>query len=1142
MADELVVYEFQARVDDAVANLTRLQKSWDSISSKVTVSSVKNAFNSASKYANRASGYFRHLSRELSNVHRNTSLVSKAMQALVGVKLGQWLAESTKSAIDYTETLNLFTVAMKDSIDTANEFVDTVSEMYGLDPKWLMDATGMFYEMAYAVNMPDKAARKLSTSLTALSVDLSSLFNVDAKTVSDNITSGIRGMSRAVVKYGMDVRATTVEQYALTLGITENYETMNEASREILRYLVMVKQARDATGDFAKTIESPANQLRVLKDQIVQVGRAIGNIVLNYLAPMLSVINGIVMAIKVMIQVFSALLGISYDASGITSGLAGGASSADDLASGIGAAGSAADKTKKKIQNMLAPFDELNIIQENDVSGAAGGGAGGAGGVSWGEVDPKLLAALDATQYKLEEVRMKALDVRDAILEFFGITPDGDSWVYSPDLFEKNLKEKFPQWEKTITALFDVDYSEIKTQLGNIWGTLKEIAGLTFGVIADDFERMFGVTPDEALSSFITNLPQNLASINEWLQANKETIAAVLARVLELYVAWRVFLTAAPLLAAAFGAVSTALGVLGSIFGAFSALVAPIAATFAGVKAAILAFAGAVATTSGGIGALTGQLALAGTTSSTLTGTVAALATQFAGPLAAAITAVQAVGAALFVGGFIEWAASSEEFQAIMQRVWETIGSIFTHFGELFNAVKDSFVAGCNFMAENFGFVYEAIANIISQLLVAFDNIIVFLTGVFQGDWKKAFAALGNIFISALNILGSAGAAIANALIKIINSAVDLIINGVIGAINSLIDGIAGVLSFVGIDLSVRIPEVPEIPPVVYTPIPTVPFATGGVVTGPTNALIGEGKYNEAVIPLGNSPQLKAMLQQFAEISAKVLTNGATGTSTTNGMNTPMSGGSGNDTWGNFETSMLSSFNEHFSSMESDKFSYASYQMLSKLNESLTATTEDTDWVSTGNAIRDALLSLDWETTLSPVADKIATTLKSLVEPKVESIVSSISASVNSALSSAVGGGGGGDKGYGKFDGVAMPPVLSNPKKFWSSNPSYKGWSNKMKDGHFTFGAPMATGGVVTSPTRAFIGEGLYDEAVIPLGNSPQMLDLLNKFAEVSANSRNSEPVEVRVFIGDKEWDAFTYESVERGRDLVGASVYKERS
>ena len=272
---------FEVVTDEAVRELEALSRGFNSLSTGFKkLSSLGNSF-----------------SRTMHTGASSIKKLTTAASALSGVALGKVFADATKEAIDYYETLNLFQVAMKGSIEQGNEFINTISEWYGLDPKNLMQYTGIFYEMAYAVGAPDKAAQQLSTSLTALSVDLASLFNMDVERVANNLTSGMRGMSKAVVKYGLDLRAATVEAYANSLGITQQYESMNEASREILRYLVAVKQARDATGDFARTVEQPANQLRILKEQMSQFGRAVGTFIIQPLQNVLSVINGFVMAI-----------------------------------------------------------------------------------------------------------------------------------------------------------------------------------------------------------------------------------------------------------------------------------------------------------------------------------------------------------------------------------------------------------------------------------------------------------------------------------------------------------------------------------------------------------------------------------------------------------------------------------------------------------------------------------------------------------------------------------------------------------------------------------------------------------------------------------------------------------------------------
>lgn len=346
--------------------------------------------------------------------------VHSVLCSVVGVfsayKIGKLFASAAEAASDMAESINLFTVAMKDSIAEGNIFINTVSEMYGLDPTNLMQYTGVFYEMAYAVGVPTEAAANLSMQLTSLTTDLASLWNYDFDKVAENLTSGVRGMTRAVVKYGMDVRNTTVEAYARSIGVTENFETMNEASREILRFLVMAKQATDSMGDLAATIEQPANQMRILKEQTLQLGRVFGRYLINMFAPVLPVLNGIIMALRLILEAIADFIGIWNGLSPRTDDVT---TSMDDAATGVSGVGDAAGDAAKKLKDLVAPFDELNILAENTSSSL--GGVSGGMGLGTDLVDPRILAELDKVDVKLQEVRMRAHDVRDAFLEFFGL-------------------------------------------------------------------------------------------------------------------------------------------------------------------------------------------------------------------------------------------------------------------------------------------------------------------------------------------------------------------------------------------------------------------------------------------------------------------------------------------------------------------------------------------------------------------------------------------------------------------------------------------------------------------------------------------------------------------------------------------------
>ena len=464
--------------------------------------------------------------------------LSSIAQVLAGWGVGEKLADATTSAMDMVEATNLFEVAMRNSIATGREFITVTSEMFGLDPTNLQSMVGLFYEMGAAVDVPTAALDKMSLGLTAMSLNISSLFNVDIETVSDNLTSGLRGMSRAVVKYGMDLRASTVQAYLDSIGVDQYFESMNEASREIARYLVMVKQAADANNDFAETIESPANQLRVFKEQITQLGREVGRVFAGLFQNVLPVVNGIVMAIRLVIEAILDLVGIFTGATNrdLTAG-------ADDVADSVSGIGDAAGGAAKDMKNLLAPFDELNILAEQ--AAGASGGVGGTGDLEL--VDPKLLEQLDKVDNTLGNIRMKAMDVRDAILEFLGLEYD---LQIDPDTGETISKIKVIPGEfadRLIEAWEDHNWKKVGDLLGRHLSTL--LVGATDKVswdnVGDDITKGIKAVAD-VVNSFVGSFNWNglgkflgaslntaINSVNTWLtSANFTLFGMSLARAL----------------------------------------------------------------------------------------------------------------------------------------------------------------------------------------------------------------------------------------------------------------------------------------------------------------------------------------------------------------------------------------------------------------------------------------------------------------------------------------------------------------------------------------------------------------------------------------------------------------------------------
>ena len=355
MTTEQIRYEFEVLTGDAVQELN----------------AFSSAFNAVGKGFKQVGSLSKSVSKTFGGVTKSVKGLTKAFSVLTGVAIGKALSDGAKEAIDLYESINLLKVTFGDASDEAQEFVEHITDMYGFDNRTIVDMMGSFKAMGNAVGMTNQVSTDLSKSLTAMTIDLSSLLNMELDTAFNRVQSAMRGMSRAALGLNMDIRATTVEAYANSKGIKKQFEVMTEAERELLRYMLMVQQSQDAMGDFANTADFNANRLRVLNQQFTEVGRVIGQFFKPALDAVLPVLIGVTMAVKELLLMLASLMGVSINWDDIAGGSGG--QNFYDAQEGIEGIGSAADDTKKKINKLLAPFDELNVLSENtDSSGASG--------------------------------------------------------------------------------------------------------------------------------------------------------------------------------------------------------------------------------------------------------------------------------------------------------------------------------------------------------------------------------------------------------------------------------------------------------------------------------------------------------------------------------------------------------------------------------------------------------------------------------------------------------------------------------------------------------------------------------------------------------------------------------------------------
>lgn len=351
--------------------------------------------------------------REAGKFYVNCFLIIRAIK-----RLGQ----AINTSMDYVETYNYFAVTMDkigkefsgmyaqygyDSAEAyAESFTDrmnaltqkmtgykvgnngelTLTDSIGLalDPEAVMNYQSSLAAVTNSVGLIGENSVNVSKALTMLSADMSSLKNVDLKTVMTNFQSGLIGQSRALYKYGIDITNATLRTYAYNFGLSKAVSEMTQAEKMQLRILAILDQSRAAWGDQANTINSVANQYRIMKQQLSNLARTIGNLFLPIVRKVLPVINGLIIALQRLFTTLGFKLWggnwLKDNMEGISGGYADDSlgalgDDADDAADSLGNAAKAAEKLKTTVLGI----DELNINAPQEESGS-GSGAGGAGG------------------------------------------------------------------------------------------------------------------------------------------------------------------------------------------------------------------------------------------------------------------------------------------------------------------------------------------------------------------------------------------------------------------------------------------------------------------------------------------------------------------------------------------------------------------------------------------------------------------------------------------------------------------------------------------------------------------------------------------------------------------------------------------
>lgn len=322
----------------------------------------------------------------------------------IASEMADWVTESN----DYVENLNLFTVAMGDAADEAKRYAEEVQSALGIDASEWMRNQGMFKQITSGFGVAADSANTMSKNLTQLGYDIPSFYNISIEDAMQKLQSGIAGEIEPLRRLGYAIDVATLQQVAFEHGISQSVNTMNQAQKSQLRYIAIMEQSGNVMGDLARTAQTPANAIRILLQQLTQLSRALGNLIMPLLQKIIPVVQAIVEVSTEAIQRLAVLVGFELPTIDY-SGLDGMESSADNAEDALAGATAAA----KELKRATIGIDELNILPSSD-SGASGSVGYENNDLGLGLPEYDFLAGI---QEKTDKFKDTAKEILETVLE-----------------------------------------------------------------------------------------------------------------------------------------------------------------------------------------------------------------------------------------------------------------------------------------------------------------------------------------------------------------------------------------------------------------------------------------------------------------------------------------------------------------------------------------------------------------------------------------------------------------------------------------------------------------------------------------------------------------------------------------------------
>lgn len=845
-----------------------------------------------------------------------TSIFSGMGKKIAGALSIAAFAKFTKDCIEVgsnvTEVQNVVDTAFGDLSHQADLWASNAMTNFGLSELSAKKYMGVFGQMSNAMGITGQAALDMAEDVTGLTGDVASFYNLSTDEAYTKLKSIWTGETETLKDLGVVMTQTNLDQYALNNGFGKTTAKMTEQEKVMLQYQYVTSALSNATGDFVKTQDSWANQTRILSLRFEQLKASLGKGFIALFTPILRGLNTVLAGLQKVADGFATFTQMltGADISSSASSITGLGDIASDTADNVSGIGDAASSTAKQIEKSLAGFDQIEKLSEpTDSSSSSGGGtsSGGLGidtGVTSETTNVSSAISDMASKVKKALEPLKSISFDNLITSLDNLKESaqplteklfsGLEWAWTNifvPLATWTIEDALPAFLDVLSAGLDVLNSALDA-LKPLWdwawdNFLEPVAEWTGGMIVD----------------ILKDLAAALEGISTWISNNQGPFDAIVVTILAFAAAWKA-VELAEFITNAGGVIGIIKSLTTTLYACTIAKVADKAETLAicalyakdfivGIGQTIAKLASSAAAWVADTAAkVANTAATAAHTAATWLATAATTAFGVAmsiltSPITLVIAALAALGLGIYelvkhwdtvkeAAGICwdwivdKWQSAGEWFSGI----WESITSAFSKFDDwLQNIFNMDFSKSFGSLGDIMNAYVANVKNIFGDIKNIFGGLIDFITGIFSGDWEKAWNGIIDTFSGIFSLIADVAKAPLNLVIGFING----LITGVQSGINAIVRSVN--------KLSFKVPNwVPGIggedfgfhlPKADFSKIPYL--AQGGYVkpNTPQLAMIGDNRHQgEVVAPedkLLDMAQKAAAMASSAELLAEAI-------------------------------------------------------------------------------------------------------------------------------------------------------------------------------------------------------------------------------------------------------------------------------